>query len=704
MSEQQLYDKTYFKKIFDQEEFKAEKNINKINLILTSVFFAVVIINGLLSEFYNTIPNLIGSSIAIIYNIVLLFILKKGKYFFYLKYITSSIYTSIIITTIYGYSFDSSWVHTLRTSNTTSLLIPIFLSCFYKNPKLPVFATTLTIILYWTLFFFANASGTLNLVKTETFTENAVSVAQIVFVSMLMIIGGLISLFLALNFRSIYKGMLDSKTEAYSSKQFSELKTNFFINLAHETKTPLTLIKNYLEKYINEVGWTPDLRVIYHNFEKLQRDMVNYLDTEKLQKGKLNYDHSQTMNFSQLLNNQIKLFTHSAKLKQITLKNQITPDCRTRVDHSAAERIINNLIENAIRYTPECGLITVSLFKNQQQLVFAVEDNGMGMDKESQKKLFTPFYQSTHNKRNIQGIGMGLSIVSLILEQIKAAINLQSEPGKGSCFTITMTATDDLPIPLTDQTQTKEKTAVPITEPVQVDQPAKIPSDAPAIMVIEDHRDLNHFICELLRPVYQVYSAFNGKEALNILAQHPSIQLFLSDIMMDEMDGYELLKNIKQMPDYYSIPFLFLTAMTGNISEQEGLELGAVDYIKKPFSSQLLMAKIKSLLQQTSTQQDYNLQNFKARLESFLDHDSPEKELVQQKSLTFKDKLLTFIQTTKLTNRESEVTTLLCDGLQYKEIGSQLHISEKTVSTHISRIYEKSGVQNKIELIRLIQG
>jgi len=290
-------------------------------------------------------------------------------------------------------------------------------------------------------------------------------------------------------------------------------KTHFFINIAHETKTPLTLILNYLDKYIKSVGLNEDLKVIQQNIYKLLQDMINFLDLEKLQKGSFIYDNTQITNFSDVLKRKLVLFVETANNKQISLSFYIEENIFAKADVLGIERIINNLVENAIKYTEENGKIEISLKKIDENIEFVVRDTGIGISKEFLEHIFLPFYQISQKKRNIDGIGMGLFIVKKIIESLNGDILVESYLTQGTQFKVILKnyelKENDI---VAKDLMLKSFINIPVIKDTNKD--IKFDKVKNTIILVEDNLDLLFYVVSILTEKYNVFYFRNGKEAL----------------------------------------------------------------------------------------------------------------------------------------------------------------------------------------------
>ncbi len=478
-------------------------------------------------------------------------------------------------------------------------------------------------------------------------------------------------------------------------EQAKEEKTKYFINLAHETKTPLTLISNYLSKYIQEKGMDPKLFIISNNIEKLKKNMVNFLDYEKLERGQNFYNHENSVDFSGVLENSTILFKEIAKQKKIKVNARIEKNISITADPYAVDRIINNIFDNAFKFTPEGGRIDIRLKSNNNKVEFIVKDTGIGISAEQLPNIFKAYYQISHKKRNIQGIGMGLNIVKRIIDDIGGCIEVTSALDKGSEFKVTFNKSKEH--------KKREVSVEPRVRDYSVEKDAykELPVDEDlnqdryTILLVEDNFDMLLYLRSELHNNYNVYCAQNGKQALEKLAQLLDVHLVVSDIMMDIMDGYEFYEKLKKDVKYDHIPVVFLTAKNTQTEKIKALQEGVVDFIYKPFDIEELKAKIYSIINISESQFE------KSKHELIKDIIKVSESNMSEEM--FSKEFYKMCRQYKVSLREKEVMLFLLKGKQYKEISNELHISENTVKTHVRHIYEKCGVQNKIELMSIFK-
>ena len=474
----------------------------------------------------------------------------------------------------------------------------------------------------------------------------------------------------------------------------NEQRTNTFINLAHETKTPLTLINNYLEEYIQKNKQTEELKVIKSNIEKLTQDIVNFFDMERIQKGLNVYDNDQIADFSKMLRDHMILFKQYGSKKNIEITESIESDVFVKADPESLYRIVNNLIENAIKYTDANGRIEVSLKGIGDKIKFSVKDNGIGIPPHLHSKIFDPYYQVHSEKKNYQGMGMGLSIVKKIIDSLNGEIIIISDPQKNAGTEITV----QLPIhKIIDGEIISEfkNTNAYYFESEQLNiKEEEFDEKKPAIMVVEDNIPLLNYMFSKLKEKYNIHYALNGNEALEKLKTIKQLDLIVSDVMMDNGDGFDFYKGVSEQKRLGHIPFIFLTAKTNMEDKMRGIKLGAIDYISKPFLFNELTGKIDSILNNLSEQREALIHHsFKTLL-----HQSEPGTIHSSNHNTFASNCDKF----NLTAREKEIVQLIAKGQTYKEIANTLNISDKTVGKHIQNMFEKVGASNKTELVNML--
>ncbi|MDE3184854.1 MAG: response regulator [Bacteroidota bacterium] len=477
-------------------------------------------------------------------------------------------------------------------------------------------------------------------------------------------------------------------------EKMNEQKTNNFINLVHETKTPLTLVNNYLGEYITKYGAVEELDIIKGGINKLTKDVTSLFDIERFKKGFEVYSHNQVSDFSEILKESLVLFEYYCQKQTIVCKKEIEENIFIKADPNAIDRIVNNLIENALKFSTREGNIFITLKTNKDKILFSVKDTGMGIPREFQKKIFEPYYQVNHKKTGLQGMGLGLPIVKKVVDGLGGQIQIESHPEKAPGTKISIIfkryklEENKVPVVNPDQAQTLSYNFEPFDMTDTEYHPGK-----PSILLIEDNQSMLKFLSKKFRDKYNAFCTLNGAEALKKLHELTVIpDLILSDIMMDKMDGFAFAKAIAEQEAYNHIPIIFLSAKSTPSDKLKGLRSGAIDLIQKPFSFEVLSQKIETVLENIRKQKRALLNSSISHLKSL---DNSETDQVDSASSRFDQTCNMY----RFTNREKEIARSIVKGHTYKMIGETLFISEKTVAKHSENIFRKIGATNKVDLV-----
>jgi DNA-binding response OmpR family regulator len=296
-------------------------------------------------------------------------------------------------------------------------------------------------------------------------------------------------------------------------------------------------------------------------------------------------------------------FTDMAEKKNIRFSFQTNTDALpTLFDHDKLERILFNLLSNAFKFTPENGSVTVQLHQQLiaggSALAIQVKDTGIGIPAAKHDKVFERFFQNDIPGSMVnQGSGIGLAITKEFVKLHNGTIELESEPGKGSCFTVLLPVkAAAMPQPLIPAVPEENIEEAYYTDQLQQAAPQPLPhGKKPTILLVEDNEDFRFYLKDNLRDQFNIIEAANGKEGWQkALGYHPD--LVVSDISMPEMNGTDLCRKIKKDQRTSHLPVILLTALTGEEQQLKGLETGANDYMTKPFSFEILQSRIKNIL------------------------------------------------------------------------------------------------------------
>lgn len=374
-------------------------------------------------------------------------------------------------------------------------------------------------------------------------------------------------------------------------KEMHEAKISFFTMIAHEIRTPVSLIIGPLEKVMQSTQNLPaevrnDLNIIDRNSQRLLYLVNQLLDFRKVEQNEMKMRFA-PQHIKELMQAVCERFQPSLEQRGITLTEVYPPeDFRADVDREAVTKVLSNLMTNANKYTRD--QVKMEFAAQKHTFTLTVTDNGKGMNPKELQHIFRPFYQAHDNK---PGTGIGLSIVKGIVEAHHGRIDVQSEENKGSSFRVTLPVRQEKTEPLE---VTGEASEVP--EDILLAQPANLTNKKqPVILIAEDNEDMARFLADSFGTAYMVITAADGTEALQRLKEQ-EVSLIISDWMMPNMDGIELCRRVREDRLTSHIPFILLTAKTDNASKTAGMNCGADAYIEKPFSMQYLEACVKNLM------------------------------------------------------------------------------------------------------------
>ncbi|MFI1742944.1 hybrid sensor histidine kinase/response regulator transcription factor [Thalassobellus sediminis] len=398
--------------------------------------------------------------------------------------------------------------------------------------------------------------------------------------------------------------LLTEKVSRERDVKLNNEKLRFFTNISHELRTPLTLILGPSKQLIEESkGYATDYQksrynLIHDNANRLLNLVNQVLDFRKSQTGELNLKVSKT-DIIPYTKNIFDSFKELAFNKHIQLNfNSDIPEIIGWVDNDKLDKVLYNLLSNALKFTNKYG--NVDLFVKlkdgvENMLVVEVSDNGIGIPLKSQEKIFTRFYQASNSKSHNTGSGIGLSLVKSLVELHKGIIKVESEPEKGSVFTVEIPidrdSYQDNEVFEYDFKQGKEE-PLPKIEAKKVIQSTELKQK---ILVVEDNIELRKYLVDYLSDYYKVYEADNGVNGLKICRKKKPI-LCVTDVMMPIMGGLEFCEELKNDEFISHIPVVMLTALSDNEDKVKGYGTGADGYLVKPFDPSLLKTVIENII------------------------------------------------------------------------------------------------------------
>lgn len=386
--------------------------------------------------------------------------------------------------------------------------------------------------------------------------------------------------------------------EAERLRALNELKSNFFTNISHELRTPLTLILSPLADVLERIKAKPlqtKLGIVHRNAQQLLNLVNEIMDLSKAEVGKLTI-HSSSISLQHLVKRIFSSYESLAALRNINYDLSIhCQDVMVEVDIDKFEKILNNLLANALKFTAAQGSVHLDIGHIDGNYTFTVKDTGQGIHPDDQARIFDRFYQSDKSDHLRGGTGIGLALAKELSQILNGKITVKSEWGKGSTF--------QLSLPLNEAPPTKTAILLPSNKLVKAAQPKRVPNYAPLsiqgdkarLLIVEDHPEMGKYLLEVLSEHYQCVLAQDGQQALKQL-RLSSFSAITSDVMMPNMDGFQLREAINQKEEWRQIPFLLLTARHLEEDKIRGFQLGIDDYITKPFSTKELLARINNLV------------------------------------------------------------------------------------------------------------
>ena len=387
-------------------------------------------------------------------------------------------------------------------------------------------------------------------------------------------------------------------------------------NITHELLTPLTVISATIYKLKERAPqYEEDYLVMDSNINRTTRLLRQILEVRKSQAGQLHLLVNRS-NLVSFIEEACENIRPMAEHQQIKLKfNKPHSEGTAWFDADKMDKIIYNLLSNAIKYNKVGGKIDVSLSLNREQAVITIADNGIGMSKEKMKHLYTRFFDGDYRKQNMPGTGIGLSLTHDLVKLHHGDIRCESQEGEGTTFTITLpirksayapdeidnsdkpNAVNQEAIRQASQETEQESQSASEDKPklTPVRQSIFIRKNASKILVVEDNEELLALMLQVLSKNYHVFTAKNGKQAMNIIMKE-ELDLVVSDVMMPIMDGIELTKQLKSDKSFWQLPVILLTAKNKEEDKTEAYAVGADAYINKPFKFDELEVRINALL------------------------------------------------------------------------------------------------------------
>lgn len=386
------------------------------------------------------------------------------------------------------------------------------------------------------------------------------------------------------------------KTERSKERELYVAKFDFFTNIAHEIRTPLSLIRGPLENIVAKTGDSPDrelheeLRTMQSNTDRLTTLINQLLDFRKAEQQGFRL-HPVECDVREVVENVCLRFVTMARQKHIDFAFELPAEkLQAAADKEALTKIVSNLLSNALKYAQSYARLKMTVENDPARFRVAVVNDGPVVPEGMREKIFQPFVQYRDGKHVIAGTGIGLTLARSLAE-LHGGTLIMDPSTEINRFVLT--------VPVVHQSagvRTEEPEIAPGELRENTTAPQDDASKKPALLIVEDDPEMQAFIVRHMAPAYRTVTADNGRMALERLARNEPFDLILSDVMMPEMDGFELCRRVKADLQYSHIPVLLLTAKTDVASKVEGLGTGADIYVEKPFSLEYLRASISALL------------------------------------------------------------------------------------------------------------
>jgi len=434
------------------------------------------------------------------------------------------------------------------------------------------------------------------------------------------------------------------KMEAERLKALDKVRSDFFSNVTHEFRTPLTLILGHLEQVITKVEderIRRELRIVQRNAKQLSKLINQLLDIAKIEADRmdLNLRHGDIVSFLREIQTSFKSMSDAKKVALVFESSEEVIDMS--FDPDKIELIFYNLLSNAFKFT-ENGEVSLRIGRAERDgkpfVRLAIQDTGIGIVEDQIPLVFDRFYQSESARwlKN-KGTGIGLALVKELVELHRGTIDLKSISGVGTEINIMLPLVQDI-------VSESKGNLVPALEVIDPEMELTLPAQNVAsklsefeldaqniILVVEDNDDIRRFVSLTLNSDYRIFEANNGTTGWE-MAKEMIPDLIITDIMMPGMDGYQLTKQVKKHEMTSHIPVIMLTARAGEDSRIEGLQVGADAYIPKPFSGKELQAQIRNLIAQRQTLKQKFSRNMLMRPNEVKEPSMEEKFLLRVRS------------------------------------------------------------------------
>jgi signal transduction histidine kinase/DNA-binding response OmpR family regulator len=396
------------------------------------------------------------------------------------------------------------------------------------------------------------------------------------------------------------------------SEEVARMKSNFFSNISHEFRTPLTLISGPIEQIkasTDDPKIQKELSIMQKNSNRLLSLINQLLDLSRLESGSLLLSVSKS-NIISLTRGVTMSFQSLAEMRQITLTTEIEAEFQEAwIDRDKLETILINLLSNAIKFSPDSGEVVVKISDpgKTDKLTwcrFEVANSGEGISKHDLEHIFDRFYRGSDSEHNgIIGSGIGLALTKELVQLHRGVIRVESSPGENTVFIVELPISEqhysdsEKVTASTSEIKTESVTTDETVDTVVPDTQLKPNTDteAPLLLLIEDNEDVKNYLTDILNETYRLITAPDGEAGVD-LAINEIPDLIVSDVMMPKMDGYQVAETLKGNEKTSHIPLILLTAKASHDDKMQGLKTHADDYITKPFRPDELLLRVGNLI------------------------------------------------------------------------------------------------------------
>jgi signal transduction histidine kinase/DNA-binding NarL/FixJ family response regulator len=670
-----------FAQFFKEEQKRISRRFFEAIAVITLIFYALFFLVDYLYEYENIQAFILirSISLSILLTLFLLFKLKPQININFLGILYFSVLAGSVCLMI-AFSRD----HKLSYYEGTVLAL-LCMGLFM--PWKAKYSLTVNLAVY--VFYIFTA-----VFLTDAWTWETVFIYNLYFVSVIVII--YVSNIITNRIRyHMLKNQFELARSNEQLQELNELKSNFIANISHEIRTPLTLILTPVESVIQGACPQPVPMSFFNSIRKNSLRLLNLfnnlLNFSQLDAGQTRIKINR-INIVKVTEEAVKMIGSVAEAKKIRT-SFLSPGYSIEIysDIEKIDKILMNILSNALKFTPERGEISVEVDTEGNDCLISVKDTGIGIPREKIHTVFNRFSQADDSStRRYEGSGLGLSLVKEFTRRLGGSVTLTSRDNDKNTGTEVIiklplgknhlrhldngiiSENQDIIESVLDMDSMDFKRMEELYQTADSSPGKTKAENRYSVLVVEDNRDLQNFLKNLLENHhYHVRTAADGEEGFKEALKHKP-DLILTDVMMPGINGYELARKIKKTGELQSVPVIMLTARTDSFDKIEGLENGADDYLIKPFDAKELLARIRNLI----------------KIYKY------EKIITQQHTRNFSKQY-------NLSKREEEILLLIVRGLSNAEISKKLFISLSTVKNHISHIFEKVNAGSRFELISL---